>query len=85
MIARLDDSELRDFNYLLSSVGAGWCSNKSEAFRKVLKLATELLRKQRIEEGRIRFYDDFRPARATRGPSSIEVEDESELDYEESL
>lgn len=85
VIARLDDSELRDFNYLLRSAGAGWCSNKSKAFRKVLKLATELLKEQRIEEGRRRFLDDFHPARATRGSSSIEIEDESELmDYEES-
>ena len=87
IIARLDDSELRDFNYLLGSVGARWCSNKSEAFRKVLKVATELLREMRVEEGRRLFFEsDFRPAKAVRGSSSIEVEDESELeDYEESF
>lgn len=86
VIARLDDSELRDFNYLLGSVDVGWCSNKSEAFRKVLRLATELLRERRVEEGRMRFFDDFHPARATRGSSSIEVGDESEIwDHEDSV
>ena len=85
VIARLDDSELRDFNYLLGSVDIRWCSNKSEAFRKVLRLATELLRERRVEEGRkLTFEYDFLPPKATRGPVSIEVEDpEDILDYEE--
>lgn len=85
MISRLDDSELRDFNYLLGSVNVEWCSNKSEAFRKVLRLSAELLRERRVEEGRRRAFEyDFRPPKATRGPVSIEVEDpEDILDYEE--
>jgi len=85
VIARLDDSELRDFNYLLGSVDVRYHYNKSKAFREVLRLSAELLREKRVLEGRKRFYDDFHPARATRGSSSIEVKDESELDdYEES-
>jgi hypothetical protein len=54
IIARLDDSELQDFNYLLHSTGPEWYLNKSRAFRKVLKLATDLLRERRAKEGRIR-------------------------------
>lgn len=86
VIARLDDSELQDFNYLLRSTGPEYYSNKSRAFRKVIKIATKLLREKRVEDGRRLFFeDDFRPARALRGPLSIEIEDESEIeDYEES-
>ena len=53
VIARLDDSELKDFNYLLGSLDARRYFNNSEAFRKVLRLATELLRERRVGKVRI--------------------------------
>ncbi len=86
VITRLDDTELKDFNYLLDSLDMGWCSNKSEAFRKVLRMSAELLRERRIEEGRRRLFDNFQPPKINRGSSSIEVEGESEIaDFEDSL
>jgi len=89
VIARLNDEELKLYNWLLRFVvGVTYSKNKSNAFRKLLRAMERLARERedKKREGKFQRYlselewSDFQPPVATKGPPEVEVEGPDEIE-----
>ena len=89
VLARLNDEELKLYNWLLRSVaGVTYSKNKSKAFRTFVKRMAEYVKKQRDNELKERYlqyladsgWPDFEPPTTSHGPYVIEVDGPDEIE-----